>query len=150
MIKAVPNTPETNLIETAAASGTFKTLRRALDAAELTDVLEGTGPYTLFAPTDEAFAKLPKGTLDGWLKPENKAQLVSVLKYHVMPGRASTEEVAKLGNPKSMQGEAIHVTRSDSKVSVEGAYLIGKDIRSSNGVIHAIDAVMQPKSATKH
>lgn len=150
MINAVSKTPETNLIDSAVASGTFKTLRRALDAADLTDVLKGAGPYTLFAPTDEAFAKLPKGTLEGWLKPENKAQLISVLKYHVMPGRASTEEVAKLGNPKSMQGEPIHVTHSGNKVSVEGAHLIGKDIRSSNGVIHAIDAVMQPKSATKH
>lgn len=150
MINAVSKTPETNLIDSAVASGTFKTLRRALDAADLTDVLKGAGPYTLFAPTDEAFAKLPKGTLEGWLKPENKAQLISVLKYHVMPGRASTEEVAKLGNAKSMQGEAIHIARSDSQVTVEGAHLIGKDIRSSNGMIHAIDAVMQPKSATKH
>ncbi|WP_266171182.1 fasciclin domain-containing protein [Dyella subtropica] len=136
-----------NLIDTAAANGSFLTLGKALEAAELTSVLKGSGPYTVFAPTDAAFDKLPKGTLDNWLKPENKAELISVLKYHVLPGRTSAVEVEKLTSPKMMQGQTASVRKDGDKLSIGGANITQRDIASSNGVIHAIDTVIVP---TKH
>lgn len=136
-----------NLIETAAANGSFHTLGKALEAAELTNVFKGSGPYTFFAPTDSAFDKLPKGTLENWLKPENKAELVSVLKYHVLPGRTSAIEVEKLTAPKMMQGQSAPVTKDGNTLSIGGAHITQRDIASSNGVIHAIDTVIMP---TKH
>lgn len=140
-----------NLIDAAADNGSFKTLCKALDAAELTQVLKGSGPYTIFAPTDEAFGKLPKGMLEHWLKPENKAELVSVLKYHVLPGRASAADVATLSQPRMMQGESAHIAQDDGHLAIDGAHLVGAEIVSRNGVIHTIDAVIQPpKSVTKH
>jgi uncharacterized surface protein with fasciclin (FAS1) repeats len=136
-----------NLVDTAAANGSFHTLGKALDAAELTSVLKGTGPYTIFAPTDAAFEKLPKGTLENWLKPENKAELISVLKYHVLPGRSSAADVGKLTEPKMMQGQTASVKTDGNKISIGGANVTQQDIASSNGVIHAIDKVIVP---TKH
>jgi uncharacterized surface protein with fasciclin (FAS1) repeats len=136
-----------NLVDTAAANGSFHTLGKVLEAAELTNVLKGTGPYTVFAPTDAAFEKLPKGTLENWLKPENKAELISVLKYHVLPGRSSAVEVEKLTAPKMMQGQTASVRKNGDKLSICGANITQRDISSSNGVIHAIDAVIMP---TKH
>ena len=136
-----------NLVETAAANGSFHTLGKALEAAELTNVLKGTGPYTVFAPTDEAFEKLPKDVLSNWLKPENKAELISVLKYHVLPGRASAADVEKLTAPKMMQGQTAAVTKDGDKLRIGAATITKADITSSNGIIHAIDTVNVP---TKH
>lgn len=136
-----------NIIDTAAANGSFHTLGKALDAADLAGVLKGSGPYTFFAPTDAAFEKLPKGTLENWLKPENKAELISVLKYHVLPGRTSAVEVEKLTAPKMMQGQSATVTKDGETLSIGGAQITQRDIASSNGVIHAIDTVIVP---TKH
>lgn len=133
-----------NIVETAAANGSFHTLGKALEAAELTQTLKDSGPYTIFAPTDAAFEKLPKGTLDNWLKPENKAELISVLKYHVMPGRASFVEVEKLTAPKMMQGQTATITKEGGKLRIGGAAIQARDITSSNGIIHAIDTVNVP------
>jgi uncharacterized surface protein with fasciclin (FAS1) repeats len=133
-----------NLVDTAAANGSFHTLGKALEAAELTNVLKGTGPYTVFAPTDEAFEKLPKDTLSNWLKPENKAELISVLKYHVLPGRASAADVEKLTIPKMMQGQTATVTKDGDKLRIGSATITTSDITSSNGIIHAIDTVNVP------
>jgi uncharacterized surface protein with fasciclin (FAS1) repeats len=136
-----------NLVDTAAANGSFHALGKALEAAEMTNVLKGTGPYTVFAPTDAAFEKLPKGTLENWLKPENKAELISVLKYHVLPGRSSFAEVEKLTALKMMQGQTAPVRKEGNKLSIGGANITERDITSSNGIIHVIDAVIVP---TKH
>lgn len=136
-----------NIIDTAAASDSFHTLGKALEAAGLTGVLKGSGPYTFFAPTDEAFKKLPEGTLENWLKPENKAELTSVLKYHVLPGRVSAVDVEKLTAPKMMQGQNVTVKKDGEMLSIGGAQITQRDIASSNGVIHAIDTVIVP---TKH
>jgi uncharacterized surface protein with fasciclin (FAS1) repeats len=136
-----------NLVETAAANGSFHTLGKALEAAELTSVLKDSGPYTLFAPTDAAFDKLPKGTLENWLKPENKAELISVLKYHLLPGRTSAVEVEKLTAPKMMQGQNATVRKEGGTLRIAGAKITQRDIASSNGIIHAIDTVIVP---TKH
>nr|WP_199044708.1 fasciclin domain-containing protein [Dyella sp. ASV24] len=133
-----------NLVDTVAANGSFHTLGKALEAAELTHVFKGTGPYTIFAPTDAAFEKLPKDTLSNWLKPENKAELTSVLKYHVLPGRASAADVEKLTTPKMMQGQTATVTKDGDKLRIGGATLTQTDITSSNGIIHAIDTVNVP------
>jgi uncharacterized surface protein with fasciclin (FAS1) repeats len=136
-----------NIVDTAAANGSFHTLGKALEAADLTGVLKGSGPYTFFAPTDAAFEKLPKGTLENWLKPENKAELVSVLKYHVLPGRAAGVELEKLTTPTMMQGQRATVKKDGAALSIAGAKITQRDIVSSNGVIHAIDAVIVP---TRH
>ncbi|RUL74462.1 fasciclin domain-containing protein [Dyella choica] len=133
-----------NIVDTAAASGSFHTLGKALEAAELTGVLKSSGPYTFFAPTDAAFEKLPKGTLENWLKPENKAELISVLKYHVLPGRASAVDVEKLNAPTMMQGQSATVKKDGETLSIAGAKITQRDIASSNGVIHAIDTVIVP------
>jgi uncharacterized surface protein with fasciclin (FAS1) repeats len=138
------NVGSKNLVDTAAANGSFNTLGKALDAAELTNVLKGTGPYTVFAPTDEAFEKLPKDTLSNWLKPENKAELISVLKYHVLPGRSAAADVEKLTAPKMMQGQTAAITKDGDKLRIGGATITTSDITSSNGIIHAIDKVNVP------
>lgn len=151
MNNPVSHVRSTNLVDAAAAHGSFQTLCKALDAAELSNVLKGSGPYTLFAPTDEAFGKLPKGTLENWLKPENKSELISVLKYHVLPGRATTADVSDMQHPKMMQGLSTDIVKQDKGFTINGAHLVGAEIDSSNGVIHAIDAVIQPpRSTTRH
>jgi uncharacterized surface protein with fasciclin (FAS1) repeats len=136
-----------NIVDTAAANGSFHTLGKALEAADLTSVLKGAGPYTFFAPTDAAFEKLPKDILENWLKPENKAELISVLKYHVLPGRTPAVEVEKLTAPTMMQGQSVTVRKEGERLSIGGAHITQRDIASSNGVIHAIDKVIVP---TKH
>lgn len=138
------NVGSKNLIDTASANGSFNTLGKALEAAELTNVLKSTGPYTVFAPTDEAFEKLPKDTLSNWLKPENKAELISVLKYHVLPGRSAAADVEKLTAPKMMQGQTAAITKDGDKLRIGGATITTSDIHSSNGIIHAIDRVNVP------
>jgi uncharacterized surface protein with fasciclin (FAS1) repeats len=111
----------------------------------LVDTLKGPGPFTVFAPTDEAFAKLPPGTVESLLKPENKAQLVKILTYHVVPGKVLAADVTKLQSAKTVQGGALTVKITDGKVFVDNAQVVKTDIGTSNGVIHVIDSVVLPK-----
>lgn len=143
---AVAAAPEKkkDIVDTAVAAGSFKTLAAALKAADLIDTLKGKGPFTVFAPTDEAFDKLPAGTVEDLLKPENKAKLVSILTYHVVPGKVLAADVVKLKEAKTVQGKAAKITVKDGKVMVDGANVVKTDIETSNGVIHVIDAVILP------
>jgi uncharacterized surface protein with fasciclin (FAS1) repeats len=131
-----------DIVDTAVAAGNFKTLAKALEAAGLIETLKGAGPFTVFAPTDEAFAKLPAGTLDALLK--DKAKLTAVLTYHVVPGKVMAADVVKLKEAKTVQGQSIKVDTS-AGVKVDGANVIKTDIACSNGVIHVIDSVILPK-----
>jgi uncharacterized surface protein with fasciclin (FAS1) repeats len=134
-----------DIVDTAVAAGQFKTLAAALQAAGLVDTLKGKGPFTVFAPTDEAFAKLPKGTLDDLLKPENKAKLTAILTYHVVPGKVMATDVMKLKEAKTVQGESVKVSTMGGKVMIDNAHVVTTDIAASNGVIHVIDTVIMPK-----
>lgn len=136
--------PNINLVDSVDSLGSFAVLRKALDVTGLTVMLSASGPYTLFAPNDKAFAKLPKGTVEGWLRPENRTELLSVLKYHIFPGLASSADVGTMSHPKMLQGQSAAITKEGDKIRIDGANLIGVDIVSSNGVIHMIDTVMQP------
>ena len=141
------NSVETNdLVDTAVAAGQFKTLTTALEAAGLIDALKGPGPFTVFAPTDEAFAKLPAGTLETLLKPENKEKLKAVLLYHVVPGNVTADQVTKLNgrSVKTLQGGSVKV-RTAHGVRVDNAKVTQTDVKASNGVIHVIDTVLMPK-----
>jgi uncharacterized surface protein with fasciclin (FAS1) repeats len=129
---------------TAAAAGSFKTLLAAVQAADLAGALSGEGPFTVFAPTDEAFAKLPEGTVESLLKPENKAKLAAILKYHVVPGRVYSSDALAAGSAKTLQGEAVSIKVTDDGAKVNDAGLIKTDIDTSNGVIHVIDSVILP------
>jgi len=133
-----------NIVETAVAAGKFNTLAAALKAAGLVEALEGKGPFTVFAPTDEAFAKLPKGTVESLLKPENKDKLAAILKYHVVSGRVYSTDAVKAGKAATLQGSSVTITSSGG-VIIDGARVIGADIDASNGVIHVIDTVIMPK-----
>ena len=134
-----------DIVDTAVAAGNFKTLVAAVQAAGLVDTLKGTGPFTVFAPTDEAFAKLPAGTVEDLLKPENKDKLVAILTYHVVPGKVMAADVAgKETMAKSVQGSEIKVNGMDG-VMVDGAKVVQADIAADNGVIHVIDSVIMPK-----
>jgi uncharacterized surface protein with fasciclin (FAS1) repeats len=134
-----------DIVDTAIAAGSFKTLAKALAAADLVPVLKGTGPFTVFAPTDEAFAKLPAGTLDNLLKPENKSALRRILMYHVVAGKVMAADVVKLHSAKAVSGDTITVVAGNSGVTVDSAHVVKTDIAASNGVIHVIDAVILPK-----
>jgi uncharacterized surface protein with fasciclin (FAS1) repeats len=134
-----------DIVETAVAAGSFNTLAKALTAAGLVDTLKGPGPFTVFAPTDEAFAKLPAGTLDTLLKPENKEKLRRILTYHVVPGKVMAADVVKLHSAKAVSGDTITIKTSGGKVMVDNADVVKTDIGASNGVIHVIDAVILPK-----
>lgn len=143
-----PKSSETkvmNIVETAASAGNFKTLATALTAADLVATLEGEGPFTVFAPTDEAFAKLPAGALADLLKPENKAKLAGILKYHVVSGKVMAADVVKLKSAKTVQGTDLVITVSDGKVKINNANVTKTDIACKNGVIHVIDTVVMPK-----
>jgi uncharacterized surface protein with fasciclin (FAS1) repeats len=134
-----------DIVDTAVAAGNFKTLVAAVQAAGLVDTLKGTGPFTVFAPTDEAFAKLPAGTVDDLLKPENKDKLVAILTYHVVPAKVMAADVTgKETMAKTVQGGEITVKGTDG-VTVDGAKVIQADIVADNGVIHVIDGVIMPK-----
>lgn len=133
-----------DIVETAVAAGNFKTLAAALKAADLVDALKGDGPFTVFAPTDEAFSKLPKGTLESLLKPENKSKLAAILKYHVVSGKVMAKDVVKLSEAKTLQGSEAKITVKDGNVSVDKALVTKTDIQTSNGVIHVIDSVILP------
>lgn len=135
---------KSNLVDTAAKQGSFATFGKALNAAGLSNTLKGAGPYTVFAPTDAAFRKLPAGTLEHWMKAENKAELISVLNYHVTPGRVSAIEVGRLSETKTVQGQSARITMSGATVMIDDANVTLTDIASSNGVIHAIDTVLVP------
>jgi len=133
-----------DIVDTAVAAGSFKTLATALDAAGLVQTLKGSGPFTVFAPTDEAFAKLPAGTLEHLLKPEQKAELRRILTYHVVSGKVMAADVLKMRSAKTVSGDAITITARDGKVQVDKANVVKTDIGTSNGVIHVIDAVILP------
>lgn len=134
-----------DIVDTAVEAGSFKTLAAALQAAGLVDTLKGKGPFTVFAPTDEAFAKLPAGTVAELLKPENKAKLTAILTYHVVAGRLMAADVVKLKLAKTVQGQSVTITTSNGGVMVDGAKVLKTDIVTSNGVIHVIDSVILPK-----
>lgn len=143
---AAANAADTkDIVDTAVAAGSFKTLAKALDAAGLVGTLKGAGPFTVFAPTDEAFAKLPAGTLDMLLKPENKAKLQRVLTYHVVSGKVMAADAGKLKMAKAVSGDTITISSSASGVKVDAANVVKTDIVASNGVIHVIDSVILPK-----
>jgi uncharacterized surface protein with fasciclin (FAS1) repeats len=133
-----------DIIDTAVAAGSFNTLAKALQAADLIGTLKEKGPFTVFAPTDEAFAKLPQATLDDLLKPENKAKLRRILTYHVVPGRVTAADLMKLKATKAVSGDIIDITVADGSVRVDQARVMKADINASNGVIHVIDSVILP------
>jgi len=136
--------PTKDIVDTAVAAGSFTTLAKALEAAGLVETLKGAGPFTVFAPTDEAFAKLPAGTLDTLLKPENRAKLTRILTYHVVPGRVMAADVVKLHSATAVSGDTIAIATHGGGVTVDNAHLVKTDIVATNGVIHVIDAVILP------
>jgi transforming growth factor-beta-induced protein len=136
-----------DIVSTAVEAGSFKTLAAALKAADLVGALQGEGPFTVFAPTDEAFAKLPKGTLESLLEPENKALLANVLTYHVVPGKVTADKVVGLRSADALNGQRLPIHVEDGTVVVAGAQVVKTDVMASNGVIHVIDTVMMPATA---
>ncbi len=143
---APTETPAPKDIVDVAAAGNFSTLVAAVQAAGLVETLKGEGPFTVFAPTDEAFAKLGKETLDELLKPENKDRLVAILTYHVVPGKVMAADVTGLKSAKTVQGEEIAIRVEGGNVFVNDARVVQTDIMASNGVIHVIDSVILPPS----
>lgn len=142
--------PAGDIVDTAVGAKKFNTLVAAVKAAGLVETLKGDGPFTVFAPTDDAFAKLPEGTVESLLKPENKEKLVAVLTYHVVPGKVMAADVIKLKEAKTVQGSAVKIsTKCDGEggkhVMVDAAKVTATDIVTSNGVIHIIDSVILPK-----
>lgn len=133
-----------DIVDTAIHAGSFSTLVAAVQAADLAATLKGKGPFTVFAPTDDAFAKLPEGTVASLLLPENKAKLQSILTYHVIPGKVMSGEVVGLSSAKTVQGKALTIAVKDGTVRIDGARIVKADIGTSNGVIHVIDSVVLP------
>lgn len=133
-----------DIVDTAVAAGSFTTLAKALTAADLVATLKGPGPFTVFAPTDDAFAKLPAGKLDDLLKPENRATLRRVLTYHVVPGTVMAADVVKVTSAKTVSGDTLPIVVSGSTVMVHEARVVKTDIAASNGVIHVVDTVLLP------
>ena len=133
-----------DIVDTAVSAGQFKTLAAALKAADLVTTLKGPGPFTVFAPTDEAFAKLPAGTVENLLKPENKAKLTAILTYHVVPGAVTAEQVTRLDQAKTVNGAMVKVTTKGGKVTINDATVVKADTAASNGIIHVIDKVILP------
>jgi uncharacterized surface protein with fasciclin (FAS1) repeats len=133
-----------DIVDTAVSAGQFNTLAAALGAAGLVETLKGPGPFTVFAPTDDAFAKLPAGTVENLLKPENKDQLTAILTYHVVPGKVMAADVVKLDEAKTVNGKMIDVSVMGDKVMTNDATVTKTDIQASNGVIHVIDSVILP------
>jgi len=144
-VEARAQTGTKDIVDTAVAAGSFKTLAAALQAAGLVETLKGKGPFTVFAPTDAAFAKLPAGTVEDLLKPENKAKLTAILTYHVVPGRVMAAEAGKLPSAKTVNGASLTIKAMGGKVMVDNATVTTADIAASNGVIHVIDSVVLPK-----
>jgi len=133
-----------DIVDTAIAAGQFNTLAAALDAADLVTTLKGDGPFTVFAPTDAAFAKLPAGTVESLLKPENLDQLVAILTYHVVPGKVMAKDVVKLTEASTVNGSDLSIKVMDEKVRINDATVIAADVVASNGVIHVVDTVILP------
>ena len=144
-VVASAQAPTKNIVETAASAGNFTTLVAAVKAAGLAETLSGPGPFTVFAPSDAAFGKLPPGTIDALLK--DKAALAAILTYHVVPGKVMAADVLKMksGHPKTVNGQTVAVVVRDGKVFVDNAQVVTTDIVATNGVIHVIDAVLMPK-----
>jgi len=142
-IFAVTAAPAADIVDTAVSAGSFKTLVKAVQAAGLVDTLKGPGPFTVFAPTDEAFAKLPAGTLESLLA--NPEQLKKVLTYHVVAGKVMASDVVKLSEAKTVQGSAAKIKVSGGAVMIDNAKVVKTDIACDNGVIHVIDTVILPK-----
>lgn len=142
---AFASAAEQDIVDTAIAAGSFNTLVAAVKAANLVDTLKGAGPFTVFAPTDEAFAKLPPGTVEELLKPENKAKLQAILTYHVVAGKVTAKNVVKLHSAKTVNGQELTVMVENGAVTVDNAKVVKTDILCTNGVIHVIDSVMLPK-----
>ncbi len=134
--------PSNTIVDVAIGAGKFKTLVAAIQAAGLVETLKGAGPFTVFAPTDEAFAKLPAGTVEALLK--DKAKLASILTYHVVSGAVGSDQVVKLKSAKTVNGKSVSIMVMDGKVMVGNAHVTATDIKASNGVIHVIDAVLLP------
>jgi uncharacterized surface protein with fasciclin (FAS1) repeats len=144
-ISNLPSNPGArNILEAAAAKGSFKTFGKAIEHAGMGEMLRGTGPFTVFAPTDEAFEKLPVGKLEILFKPENKQELVSLLNYHVVNGRKSMADIGKWEAARTVNGQSAPIKMTGDKVSIDGAQVTSSDIESSNGVIHGIDKVNIP------
>lgn len=139
--------PEQDIVDTAISAGSFNTLVAAVQAAELVEALKADGPYTVFAPTDEAFAALPEGTVESLLKPENQEQLQAVLLYHVVSGKIMAADIGSGAQPATLQGATVDVVGSASGVTVNGANVVSADVVTSNGVIHVIDAVILPPAS---
>ncbi len=136
---------EKDIVETAVEAGSFNTLAAALEAAGLVDVLKGDGPFTVFAPTDEAFAALPEGTLEALLA--DRERLVAVLTYHVVPGRVTSEQVVTLSEAETVNGAKVKIMAHDGSVMINDATVVTADVNASNGVIHVIDKVILPPAA---
>jgi uncharacterized surface protein with fasciclin (FAS1) repeats len=139
------NAQNKDIVTTAVEAGQFKTLAAALTAAGLVDTLKGAGPFTVFAPTDAAFAKLPAGTVENLLKPENRDKLTAILTYHVVPGRVMAADVVKLTSAKTVQGSSLRISAANGTVKVNDSTVTATDIAASNGVIHVIDTVVLPE-----
>lgn len=133
-----------DIVDTAVAAGSFKTLAAALGAAGLVDALKGQGPFTVFAPTDEAFARLPEGTVAALLRPENKDRLTQILTYHVVPGRITADQVVTARTAATLNGQRVAFDAAEGSVRVQGARVVKADIACTNGVIHVIDTVILP------
>jgi len=133
-----------DIVDTAVSAGQFNTLAAALEAAGLVDTLKGEGPFTVFAPTDAAFAKLPEGTVETLLKPENRDQLVAILTYHVVPGKVMARDVVNISEATTVNGSDIAIKVMDGKVHINDATVVAADVDASNGVIHVIDTVILP------
>jgi transforming growth factor-beta-induced protein len=134
-----------DIVDTAVSAGSFNTLVQAVQAADLASTLKSEGPFTVFAPTDEAFAKLPEGTLENLLKPENKSQLQAILTYHVVPGRVMAADAAMISSAKTVNGQSFQIAKSANGLMVDKANVIKADIAAQNGVIHVIDQVILPQ-----
>jgi len=144
LARAEPSSSGKDIVAVASSAGNFTTLVTAIKAAGLVETLQGSGPFTVFAPTDEAFAKLPEGTLDDLLKPENKAKLAGILTYHVVSGKVMAADV-KTMMAKTVNGQELDIKVKDGAVTVNNAKCTKTDIDASNGVIHVVDTVLMPK-----
>jgi len=142
--QSVATAKPADIVDTAASVEDFSTLVAAVKAAGLVETLKGDGPFTVFAPRNAAFAKLPEGTVENLLKPENKDKLISILTYHVVPGKVMAADVVKLSSAKTVQGSTVDIKVKDGSVMIDAAKVVKTDIETSNGVIHIIDSVILP------
>ena len=137
--------PKMDIVDTAVGAGSFNTLVAAVQAAGLADTLKGEGPFTVFAPTDDAFAKLPAGTVEDLLKPENKDKLAAILTYHVVSGKVMAKDVMTMKEAKTVNGGMVMISMDADTVMIDNAKVVQADVECSNGVIHVIDTVIMPK-----